>query len=184
MRLHFGIGALLIAACAAPVAFGDVDTTYDITFTGPGTLPASGSFTYDSTNPSFSDFTVTYEGYLYDLTAEANAPTFSGTLPCVGSGAAATFALLSGACAPPLFSPEWIGENDPSANYFEFFEQTTEEIPSEISITDSESPVGGTDSPSNGEFIISDVPEPTSLVFLLTALIPVVFVARKRMLGV
>jgi hypothetical protein len=32
----------------------DTETTYDITFTCSGTIPTSGSFTYDSTVPQFS----------------------------------------------------------------------------------------------------------------------------------
>jgi len=86
-------------------------------------LPTSGSFTYDSTADTFSDFDVTWNGVTYDLTASANSPgAGSGGVPsCIGSltGAAASFALLDGACASPgpSFSTQWAGDPGPSSNF-------------------------------------------------------------------
>jgi hypothetical protein len=95
---------LLIATCGTPAAIADTSITYDINFTGTGLLPTAGSFTYDSTVPSFSDFTVTWAGVVLNFTAAANAPTLTPPDPtCLGAatGAAATFDLLSGDCDSP-----------------------------------------------------------------------------------
>ena len=94
------ISALLsLVVLAFPLALrADTVTTYDITFTGVGTLPTSGSFTYDSTVPQFSNFIVDWDGFTFNLTASANNPnSFGGTPACIGSntGAAAGFALLT-----------------------------------------------------------------------------------------
>src|SRR5665213_2302814 len=105
----------LIATCGASAVLAD--TTYDVDFLGDGTLPTQGSFTYDSVVPSFSNFTVTWNGVLFDLTASANAPMLNPPDPsCLGgaTGAAATFALLSGDCdSPPAGSTTgWVGEQN------------------------------------------------------------------------
>ncbi len=103
-RPRLWISAFLISVCGAPAAFAETITTYDITFSGTGLNPTAGSFTYDSTNPSFSDFTVTWDGILFNLTAAANAPSITAPEPaCLGgaTGAAATFDLLSGDCDSP-----------------------------------------------------------------------------------
>jgi hypothetical protein len=60
--------------------------TYDITFTGTGILPTAGSFTYDSTNPAFSDF-MTWDVFPIWLTGSANDPDKEGSVPWLsGSG--------------------------------------------------------------------------------------------------
>jgi hypothetical protein len=125
MRLQCGIGVLLIAALGAPAAKADV---YQINFTsGPGELlPTAGSFTYDPTAHTFTTFLVTWDSVVFDMTAFANAPSdesfaFPG---CVGgnTGGAAAFALLSGACNPPL--PEettfWGADNNVNSGFAEF----------------------------------------------------------------
>jgi hypothetical protein len=117
MRLQCGIGVLLIAAFGAPAAKADL---YQINFTGDlgSLLPTAGSFTYDPTAQTFTAFTVTWDGMVFDLTNFANAPTAEPTFPgCIGSNTAgsAAFALLSGACNPP--QPEegtsWGADSNP-----------------------------------------------------------------------
>jgi hypothetical protein len=91
--------AFLLAISCSLQARADVLTTYDINFTGVRTLlPTSGSFTYDSTIPQFTNFIVDWGGDAFDMTSTANNPSVQGSIPpCVGAntGAAATFAILS-----------------------------------------------------------------------------------------
>jgi hypothetical protein len=87
----FGVLATLTVGLA-PRALADNITDYVINFTftngSPGApTPTSGTFTYDSTNPSFSSFLVTWDGLLFDLTASANAPGLGCTGPFVGTPA-------------------------------------------------------------------------------------------------
>jgi len=96
---------LLFALVEAPNAHADTLTSYTITFSGSGVLPASGSFTYDSTVPAFSDFLVLWDGTTIDLTAAANSPAVLGPVlptscvyPFPTPEAADTFALMDGAC--------------------------------------------------------------------------------------
>jgi hypothetical protein len=86
-----------IAAICAPAAHTGTKTTYNITFTGGSPNPTMGSFTYDSTNPQFSNFTVLWDGITFDLTSSANSPTFCDP-GCkeVESGAKYAFRFLSG----------------------------------------------------------------------------------------
>ena len=106
---------------------------YTIKFNGSGALP-TGSFLYDASKagiyhhdgnwwePAFSEFVVTWYGITIDMTDAANRPSFDrptpdglpkclgGPVPAGGPGPGASFAFLSGACAPPPahFSvPEW-----------------------------------------------------------------------------
>ena len=62
--------------------------TDNINFSLTGGSPApSGSFTYNTTTNSFTTFTVSWAGILFDLTARVNAPSVNGTptSPCTGS---------------------------------------------------------------------------------------------------
>ena len=67
------------AAICAPAAHAGTLTTYNITFTGGSPNPTMGSFTYDSTNPQFSNYTVIWDGITFDLTSSANSPTIIGS---------------------------------------------------------------------------------------------------------
>lgn len=69
---------ILFVALGLPVF---ASTTYDISFMETleqfgGTAPSAGSFTYDGS--TFTNFTVTWEGLTFDLTAAANAPFIDG----------------------------------------------------------------------------------------------------------
>jgi hypothetical protein len=106
--LACGIIVPLMAAFSVPAAMADVATTYTITFTGGPIVPTEGTFTYDSTNPQFTNFTVTWNGLLFDLTSSANDPYLPfGRPACIGNatGAAASFLLMDGQCP----YAEWIG---------------------------------------------------------------------------
>jgi hypothetical protein len=104
------IGSILMAASGTPVALLAAPVTYDITFAATqGIAPAEGSFAYDSASQSFSNFEITWQGLVFDLTASANAPTIAGSVPCLNglSGPAATFALLDGKCGTTSTNSRW-----------------------------------------------------------------------------
>jgi hypothetical protein len=74
------------AAQAAPILF-------DIHFTNTvGSITPSGSFTYDSTTQTFSNFVVDFDGLSFDFTTSANAPASFGL--CGGS--ISGFGIMSG----------------------------------------------------------------------------------------
>ena len=83
---------------------------YDIHFTATrGVAPTDGSFVYDSSTQSFSDFEVAWQGLVFNLTSSANSPTIDGSLPCLKglTGGAATFALLAGKCGTAAVKSIW-----------------------------------------------------------------------------
>jgi hypothetical protein len=101
---------LLIALGISPSAYADTLTTYTINFSTTasfsGTASPTGSFTYDSTVPGFSNFLVTWDGNTYDLAAAANSPQLFAT-GCTGEAStpAYGFAILSQAltgCSGPV----------------------------------------------------------------------------------
>lgn len=191
MRHQLWISVLLIAAFGAPVAMADlIDlTTYTINFTGTGTLPTAGMFTYDPDTTTFTSFLVTWHGVSFDLTSSANAPlvALSFPLPCLSglSGAAASFALLQGACpSGPVGSvvvTEWDAVDNPPFN--PFFDFLTTNGPAEIQVLAfpqqivqpfTDQGVGGWSISPKG----AAVAEPSSLTLVTTLLCA--FVARRR----
>jgi hypothetical protein len=99
-RAGITLSALIISVFASPAAFAS-PTTYNIVFSGTGTLPTSGSFTYDPTNPTngFSNFTVV-DGETLGFTSAANNPFSSGSV-CGGAGGSTVgFAVMDQGCAP------------------------------------------------------------------------------------
>src|SRR5262245_56196429 len=99
-----GIAVLILAAAArtATAAPMQYSMTFSLQF---GTiLPTAGSFTYDATIATFTNFNVTWDGVVFDLTNGANSPLLSGPgLACIGgaTGGAASFIVLSGGCRNP-----------------------------------------------------------------------------------
>jgi hypothetical protein len=94
----------LFAAISAPNARADVITDYTITFTGASpALTPTGSFTYDSTVPTFSNFLISWDGLTFDLTSSANAPQIGFLPTCLTSntGASTAFSLLSQCASDP-----------------------------------------------------------------------------------
>jgi hypothetical protein len=97
---------ILIAAISIPVAKADVIITDTINFpASPNATiyPTSGAFTYDQTASLFTSFSVTWDGFIFDLTSSANDPSVTSTTPsCLSglTGGAASYALLTGACSP------------------------------------------------------------------------------------
>lgn len=101
--------ALAVGLVYGPAAFAS-PMTYGITFTTViGDAPTSGSFTYDASIPSFSNFLVVWDGFSFDLTASANGPSVGGIgSPCGGAtGAALSFAVLSGVSCAANWTENW-----------------------------------------------------------------------------
>lgn len=94
LRRYLSSTLLLLAISAAPAAATTIE--YEINFGG-----GSGSFFYNNVTDTFSNFTVTYDGNVFNLTSSANAPIINGTGgTCTGgaTGGAATFALFQSPC--------------------------------------------------------------------------------------
>ncbi len=191
MKLLALSSVCLLAAFSQPLK-ADVITTYDITFTGSGTLPTSASFTYDSTVPQFSDFIVDWNGLSFNLTSIANNPSVEGAVPCVGSdtGAALGFAMLT-TCDVPGNAQWQANESGGVANFFLL--AGTAAVCGELGPCDSITEVLSTNPADNaggsGSFTVTAVaavtPEPGTLTLSLSALLVGLSVwATRRQSGV
>jgi PEP-CTERM motif len=102
-----------VIAVGAWPAHADTVTAYTINFTTTfgSPSPDSGSFTYDSTNPQFSNFLVKWEGETFDLTLSANNPFVGGSCSSEASTASTGFALMSQSLTGTGCTPEynWFG---------------------------------------------------------------------------
>ena len=87
------MGSIAMSALASPI-------TYNIIFPGGGFAPTSGSFTYDASAPlasRFTNFTVSWDGLLFDFTNTANTgETFFGTDCGTSPSSQSVFMFLSG----------------------------------------------------------------------------------------
>ena len=163
-------GAIAIAtswpAMASPVH-------YDIAFTGGASTP-TGEFDYDASVPAFSNFTVSWDGLSFDMTASANLPVFNPganlSLPLCGAtsaNAALTFVILTvDGCGPGVF---WNVGSFGGNVQFEFVLNTGD---GNFFFTSSNQPSydtsGCQDSCSRGSFsvAVAQVPEPATLLLL------------------
>ena len=98
--------AVLLVFIGAPLTHADTVTNYAITFTLTSGSPAPtvGTFAYDSTVPSFSNFLVLWDGVTFNLTSAANSPASIGPYAaCLTStsGASASFSLLNNCAGNP-----------------------------------------------------------------------------------
>jgi hypothetical protein len=92
---------LLFTAISVPNVHADIITNYTIDFTlRNGSPDATGSFAYDYSTSLFTNFTVMWDTFTFDLTSVANNPfidTGDGPLPtCLTAtaGASASLSLL------------------------------------------------------------------------------------------
>jgi hypothetical protein len=123
MRLR-GIALLILLAAAlipSPLARA-APTTYFVNFTGGPTLPALGVFSYDAAS-GFSNFFVSWNGTLFDLTGAANAPGVGGGCPGATSSPATGFALMNHSLCDGVFS-RWIGSQFGGLSSFSFYNET------------------------------------------------------------
>jgi len=177
---------LLFIALSVPVLADQ--TTYTINFTTATGPAPTGSFTYDSTTPTFSNFIVTWDGIPFDLTSSANAP-INHSSGCTGEAStpAYGFALLSQnlAClSTPVYS--WVAE--PRAGPTAFFHFIALEPPLQSNLYDavgvSVSTTGSVPF-ADGTWTISarSVPEPPESLLIATGLLGLVVARRKLRLA-
>ena len=100
-----------VAALAMPTSVMATPVNYTLSFSQGFPNPTTGEFTYDASPiPTFSGFTVTWDGLSFDLTSSANTgSSLSNSDPCFGGaplGAADAFLLMSGQCA----TSSWVAQ--------------------------------------------------------------------------
>ena len=172
-RIIFLIGIGTAVTNASPI-------TYDINFTLTQGSPnaTSGTFTYDASQPTgsqFTNFIVQWDTLTFDLTSAANDPTELGTGCTAGANSSTFFALLSGTaeCSPPI-PPRWEGNTFPTKAHFNITEATPMSPPTggEIYADDvTDTPITTDIQGASGSFNItptSPVPEPTTGYLMLT----------------
>lgn len=178
--IALGVVALLIPRAAR----ADDVTTYMINFTGEGgspLLPTSGSFTYDYTLQTFTNFIVNWDGVAYDLTSSANSPNIGGS-GCTGEAATPAFSLLlmeqalSGCIGQNSLTYLWAASGGPSGGLFDFGVITTEATGDSIKATTS---IPSATADGEGLWSLTAVPEPPSILLLTTGLLGLLVARRK-----
>jgi hypothetical protein len=182
MKQSLWIIALLLGAAFAYPAFADTLYIYDVTsYDGTSsTVDGNGSFTYDPTaliNP-FSDFNVTWDGVIFNLTSAAN-DTPSEAHGCDSNLLISVFTYLTNAnCQEGGINggDAWLAFTGIASDNFAF-------NPLENAINAGGG--GGTITQpfdqQGGVFAVAlPIPEPQSVFLLSTALLAVAFLARNR----
>jgi len=185
LLLRLGVICLFVMAVTFP-AHADTLTTYTIDFTTTSGIAPTGSFTYDSTTGTFSNFLVMWAGDTFDLTAAANGVLIIGTgTGCNGESSTGSygFAILSQTltgCAPTL---GWIAY--PEDGFSEFVIYATTSTPSGGTVGDYIN--AGTYSNnyppvSTGTWTIpfTAVPEPTPWMLLGAGLLALAVAQRRK----
>jgi hypothetical protein len=171
MRKSLWIIPLLVIAFCAPPAHA-ASLTYDINFTCAAStpsclLPTSGTFTYDNSADTFTNFVIVWDGSTINLASAANAGPLGfysgGTNPCLGSstGAAASFLVMTD-CPFNTYEP-WLANTgglfaittSVNANNFASFRAAIPDLPE--------------DAPqAYGDFTVTETPEPSPYILMLT----------------
>jgi hypothetical protein len=181
MRKYLWLSPILFVALGSVPARADIDFSYDIHFTcdakTPGCLlPTFGTFTYDSTTHTFTNFEVDWDGIATDLVSAANAgPSVVGSQACLNgkTGAAASFLVMTG-CPFDLYEP-WLAN---TGGQFAFSESTDVNNYSSFRAAIPGLPAGAPQ--AFGNFTLTPIPEPNALILLSTSLLVLTFVSKMR----
>jgi hypothetical protein len=173
------VGWLFAVLLSSSAAYGD---SFSFHFTAFGGLaPTAGSFSFDSTNVSapFSNFDMSWDGLTFDLTSAANA--FQGRSdfpvdPCNPSGPSGLFSILTGATVCPVLDWE-AGAGSPTFFRFDINGPQSGAPPYTTYVTATDACPTCAEAGAYGTFTVTDttpvtgaVPEPGSLILLLTAM--------------
>jgi hypothetical protein len=169
---------LLVSFGALPVWAGPVYYTINFDLTTGSLLPTSGSFYYDSSTSSFTNFDVVWDGVTFDLTSAANSFAFtSPTDPCYSgstTGSQEVFLLMTTCSADsnPLYyheAPAWDASSNIDPAYFIFQTDALSAGVNQISLVGNFSPLAS-GVLARGDFESSSAPEPGSLALMLAGL--------------
>jgi hypothetical protein len=191
VRLGIVFSALVLVSCFSPRASADI-ITYDIIFTTTeGPAPAAGSFTYNSTTPGFTNFTVTYNGVIFDLTDDANHPNNHASVGnCVPEDANTGWLIMSHRCSVSSSTDYWSVSPCCIVNSSFSFLNSNNVFGASVGTTVVGPQPGAMieDAASQGSWSLSPpppgpsaiAPEPGGLVLVGPILVAVAVVARKR----
>jgi hypothetical protein len=172
----------LLAVTLSGYADTVTDYTINFTTTSGSPTPVSGSFTYNSTNPAFSNFVVVWDGVTINLTASANAPIMqaAGT-GCAGESSTPSygFALMSHTVSGCSLYTYWYAgtTSSPYYSFFDFISQTGTGSNQIYTYSDPASPTGNV----YGTWTIQAVstPEPSTCLLLTLGTLSLMGVRRR-----
>jgi hypothetical protein len=189
MQKTLWVVTLLFVASAAPLARAGSIINYTITFaTSTGTNPTSGSFTYNSTTPQFSNFLVTWDGITFNLTSSANNPSTDSS-GCSGEASTPAYAFeimsqtVTGCPSKPVY--DWLAEyitTSPAHTFFSFLLFTapgSDGIAQNLMPPPPGSTVVGQGFSWTIKPAVSATPEPSSLLLFGTSLLGLAPFRRK-----
>jgi hypothetical protein len=178
MKRSLGTIALLFVAAFAPTISADTFSVTLLDGSGP-TIDGTGSFTYSG--GVFSNFTLTWDSLVFDMTSSANGvgPEAHG---CDGGGILSVITYLTsadcqtGGSAPPAWEGSVVAGSaflafTPTVSGFGIFAPFSPGTPNLF---------------QSGNFEVKDIsqtsptPEPNSVFVITTALLAVALVTRRR----
>jgi len=172
---------LLLVITSLPVYADSVNYTINFTTSAGSPGPTSGSFTYDSSTGTFSNFVVVWDGYSFNLTSSANS-TFLHASGCTGeaSTGAYSFELLSQTLTCPS-APAYFWAGQPRVGPTQAFLFDAAVSGSAYDQIGTYLPATGATDSAEGSWKISAVtaPEPSDLLLLGSGLLSIMGVGRR-----